>query len=419
VKANGLCFILACSAICCMRSQAQSSQPFLLKTGDSVVFYGDSITALRFYTGEVEEIMLTRYPEMRVEFFNAGVPGDTVYGGLAGATATRLARDVFPIKPTVVTVMLGMNDTGYVPFDQHIFDVFQSGYTTLLNSLSTALPQAKITLIAESPYDEVTHGTQFPGLGPTAQRYGNFVEQQARERHDTFANFNNALDTALRSAAKQNPDYAALLIPDRIHPSEVGSWVMAEELMRAWGASPEVSFQGIDASGGTVDTARNADISKLQKTDSGLSWTALEKALPIPFSPDDPLMQFALRATTLPSQDQEILQVTGLLAHNYSLQIDGKPIAELSSAELSAGVNLALLSTPMLNQARGLHWLEFRKVSLDMSRYVLESERPSTPDGADAVKTLREAITSLTEQQHRDGQPKPHQFALVATPAKK
>jgi lysophospholipase L1-like esterase len=386
----------------------------MLQSGDRVVFYGDSITAQRFYSRDVEEFTLTRYPELRVDFYNAGVPGDTVYGGYAGDTKTRLARDVFPLKPTVVTVMLGMNDPGYVPFDQRIFDIFQSGYKTLLTSITTALPQAKITLIVSSPYDELTHGTQFPGLSSTVKRYADFVERTARERHDPFADFNSALDEALRSEMKQNPDYAALLIPDRIHPSEVGHWVMTEALMSAWNASPEVSFQQLDASTGSVVATRNADIWNLRRTATGLSWTASEHALPLPFSIDDPLMLFALKATTIATQDQEVLKVTGLDAKQYSLQIDDKPVADLTSAQLAEGVNLALLRTPMLGQARDLDWLEDRKMKLDAARFALEGEMPPTPGTAEAITTLRAAESAVTEEQRAKSRPKPHTFVLVA-----
>jgi hypothetical protein len=35
----------------------------------------------------VEEFILTRYPTLHVRIVNAGVPGDTTYGGYAGAMA--------------------------------------------------------------------------------------------------------------------------------------------------------------------------------------------------------------------------------------------------------------------------------------------------------------------------------------------
>jgi len=71
---------------------AAYGQPFVLKDGDTVVFYGDSITAQRLYSKDVEEFLLTRYPALHVRFVNAGVPGDTVNGGYAGTMGASAAR---------------------------------------------------------------------------------------------------------------------------------------------------------------------------------------------------------------------------------------------------------------------------------------------------------------------------------------
>src|ERR1700721_3006325 len=64
---------------CLARSQDSASpNPFSLHDGETVVFYGDSITAQRFYTRFVEDFVLTRYPTLHIRFVNAGVPGDTI-----------------------------------------------------------------------------------------------------------------------------------------------------------------------------------------------------------------------------------------------------------------------------------------------------------------------------------------------------
>ncbi len=53
-------------------------------------------------------------------------------------------------------------------------------------------------------------------------------------------------------------------------------------------------------------------------------------------------MKFVVRVGNLEAMDQEVLQVRGLVADRYSLQIDGKPVLDLTKQQLSAGVNLAL-----------------------------------------------------------------------------
>src|SRR6266702_2011539 len=88
------------------------AQQVALRDGDRVVFYGDSITAQRLYTVYVQTAVRARYPEWNIRFYNAGVGGDKVTGGIAGPIDERLTRDVIARGPTVVTIMLGMNDRG-------------------------------------------------------------------------------------------------------------------------------------------------------------------------------------------------------------------------------------------------------------------------------------------------------------------
>jgi lysophospholipase L1-like esterase len=158
------------SASLASASTTAHGQQFAVKDGDTVVFYGDSITAQHLYTRFAEEFVLTRYPAMHVRFLNAGVPGDTVYGGYAGTTAERIQHDVVPFRPSMITVMLGMNDGGYGPRNPKIDAAFRDGYNTLLDSLNKVAPDAAMTLILPSPYDETTHGTEFPGYSLTRRR---------------------------------------------------------------------------------------------------------------------------------------------------------------------------------------------------------------------------------------------------------
>ncbi len=88
-------------------SGSVSARDFLLHDGDTVVFLGDSITAARGYTKIIEHYSLMRFPDRRMQFYNAGKGADTAQNSLQ-----RLERDVFARDATVI-VALGVNDIGW------------------------------------------------------------------------------------------------------------------------------------------------------------------------------------------------------------------------------------------------------------------------------------------------------------------
>lgn len=146
---------------------------FYLHDNDTVLFYGDSITEQRLYTTFVETFVFTRYPRLNVHFVNAGWGGENATGGNGGSADTRLTRDVLPYKPTVMTVMLGMNDGGYIALDDQRFTRYKQGMEHILQVVKQAFPDIRITLIEPSPYDDVTQQPQFPGdYNGVLLRYG-------------------------------------------------------------------------------------------------------------------------------------------------------------------------------------------------------------------------------------------------------
>src|ERR1700677_2628964 len=222
-------------------------QQFALKDGDTVVFYGDSITAQRLYTKDVEDFVLTRYPTLHVRFVNAGVPGDSVNGGYAGTMSERVQRDVAPFHPAMITVMLGMNDGGWGFGGPEIDPNFQKGYRAVVDALHKAAPDAAITLICPTPYDEITHGTEFPGYSRVIDMFADDVSrigaqlQNSGDKQILVADFHRPLTVALERAKSNFPQLAPLIVPDRIHPSETGHWIMVAALMSAWQVNPIVS----------------------------------------------------------------------------------------------------------------------------------------------------------------------------------
>ena len=123
-----------------LSSASRGASDFFLKDGDTVVFYGDSITDRRLYSVFAETFAITRFPKLHLRFVHSGYSGDRVSGGFGGSIDLRLNRDVIAYKPTVVTILLGMNDGEYEPFDAERSRRFATGYEHIVGTLKSALP---------------------------------------------------------------------------------------------------------------------------------------------------------------------------------------------------------------------------------------------------------------------------------------
>ena len=384
-----------------------------LRNGDRVAFYGDSITAQRLYTRFMEDFVLTRYPNLQVTFFNAGVPGDTVNGGYTGDRATRLKRDLFSRDPSVVTIMLGMNDGYYVPFDPKYLKIFADGYSELTKAIGTQVPAARITLISPTPYDEVTHGTEFAHYNEVVSRNAAIVKDLAASSDFAFSDFNRTVTDLLVATHRSNPELSSLLVPDRIHPGEALHWVMAAELARTWGMSPIVSSVDIDASQARVSRIQRSRIEDLAMADGTLRWTQIDDALPLPLPLYDRMVQLVIDLSTLSQMDQELLRVNRLPGASYRLKIDNRVIGNFTRRQLAAGVNLALYATPMQDQAKDVDQIVLKRARLDEVNFYLFVEDPKAPHGSPGENCLSLKDVDLTAGQRKAAQPKPHRFELI------
>jgi lysophospholipase L1-like esterase len=378
------------------------AQDFYLHDGDRVTFYGDSITAQRFYTQDIESFVDTRYPTLNVSFHNAGVPGDRVTGGYAGDAAMRVARDVAPFTPTVLTVMLGMNEGGYTYFRPELLSPFVSGYSQLLKLLRDAAPGARIT-----------HGTEFPGYMDNTERIAKSTIAIGKRENVQVLDTETPIKQLIGSATATEPKLAPLLIPDRIHPCEAAHWVTAAAIVKAWHITPIISAVELDAPHAVTQSAQRTSVTALTGNSTGLKWQQQDQALPLPLNLADPLMQLILRLTDLVSLDQEVLRVHGLLPGKYNLAIDQvKTLGPFSSEELANGVNLATMETPMLAQARSSAGALDTRSKLEQAEFYLRVETSATGKEC-ASKALADGEQDYTRQAREARTIKAHQFELV------
>jgi hypothetical protein len=279
-------------------------------------------------------------------------------------------------------------------------------------------PGVRYTFILSSPFDDVTRPVLFPGgKNAVLLKYAEFVKELATHYGAIVADFNAPEVAILQTANAKDPVMAQKIIPDRVHPSDAGHLPMAEALLQSWNAPSTVS--SIELQGDKVTHCENATASHVSSR-NGLSWTELEGSLPFPIDLNDPVTKLVVDSSNLvQALDQETVRVSGLTGR-YALAIDKKTIGTYSAEELSAGVNIANLDTPMEDQARKVfhltqarceaHNLRWRNIQ---TNWLFENEKGAEKQKEGAVAALDRYDTALDKAARKAAQPIPHRFTLT------
>ena len=380
-----------------MQMLAYSQADFYLKSGDVVVFYGDSITDQKMYTVLVETYVRTRFPRLNVKFIHSGWGGDTVNGGGGGGIDERLKRDVIRYKPTVMTIMLGMNDGRYRAFDQAIFDTYTKGYDHLLEVMKKAAPELRLTLIQPSPYDDVTRAPSFAGgYNAVLLRFSDHLKAIAEKSGAVVADLNRPLVAVLEKAKLTDEKGAQAIVPDRVHPGWGGHLIMGESLLKAWGAPAVVSTVSIDGRSGKLVSASRTAVSGLSADTVGYHWQQNDEALPMPLPVPSSLpgLMLAVKSSDFEeSMNRQMLEVKNAKAAKYLLKINGLSVGEFTSAQLAEGINLAKSETPMMKQAREVFALTVKRTNVHNLRW----RQLEVPLGQENLGNLPSILDNLNE----------------------
>ena len=317
-----------------------------LRTGDRVVFLGDSITALGGgpdgYVSLVAAAITLRCPEMDIEYLaNAGVPGDTAPGALK-----RLQTDVLDQKPTFVTICFGMNDARAAPHDDKTYDTFMTGMTGLVSALKSA--NIRVALITSSPVDPDRAKAWFKQVEDAracnvmlGRMAGGLKALAARESLPFCDVLTPMLDVQER-AKKADPAFT--LAPDGIHPNALGNTLMAYGILKGLQVTNPPATLTIDAAHGTV-MADRCTASNLHITTETVSFTRTDLAFPVylPTQTECLVSYLPLHEELNPSR----FTVSGLTpGSTWRLSVGGTNLADFSSAQLAAGTNLASQAGP-------------------------------------------------------------------------
>ncbi|RBP43780.1 lysophospholipase L1-like esterase [Roseimicrobium gellanilyticum] len=235
-----LALVIACTFTAPLAAQ---STPKLFTDGDTICFLGDSITHGGNWHRYIELFYVSRQPEKKINIVNCGIGGDRADGALK-----RLDWDVLVHQPTVIVIMLGMNDIGHGNYDspnptpemlagreKSITD-YRKNMAALIEAIQKR-SKAAIILVKPSPYDETAEITGKParkGANGALAKCSEICGEFAQKYNTAVIDFHGPMTKLMSEGQKLDPGFA-LVGRDRVHPGLPGHLVMASLFLRGQG----------------------------------------------------------------------------------------------------------------------------------------------------------------------------------------
>ena len=248
---SALTFVLM---LYCGGLQAQD-RPAPLPTpadGDAIAFIGNSITHDGRYHTFLQLYLATRYPEVALTFYNAGISGD-----VAGGMLDRFDEDILRYPPDHAFVMVGMNDINRSLYGRGITDAdtlrlrreILDTYALRTDSLVRRLIGEGIAPVLFTPsiYDQT--GSQARenlfGANDALGYCAELVRALGRKYDVPVVDFFDTMSA--HNAERQRLDSTYTIVgADRIHPGDEGHLLMARQLIDRSGERPRLARLHVD-----------------------------------------------------------------------------------------------------------------------------------------------------------------------------
>jgi len=224
---------------------APAAPSCVLRKGDRVAIAGDSITEQKLYSRYIEEYLLGCMSELDLRTIQLGWSGERAPGFEA-----RLANDLLPWKPAVVTTCYGMNDGSYRVYEKPIGDAYERS----MNEIVKRLKEAGVTVVVGSPGAVDTFSFKNRNVSP-ADYNANLAQLRdiarsiAKAHGMPFANVHDAMVEAMKKAKPVLGDAYDVCGADGFHPQPNGHIVMAYAFLRGLGLDGDLGSVTIDMKG--------------------------------------------------------------------------------------------------------------------------------------------------------------------------
>lgn len=206
-----------------------------LEQKNHILFIGDSVTAVdrdptdtadlgHGYPQIIAKALAERYPKMDLSFSNRGIGGDKLID-----MAVRWQEDCLALKPTIVSILIGINDTWHAVNLEQLEDrlelqQFEQHYRSLLESLKFELSCQIVLMepfVLPNPAD---HEIWRRNLDPRIQ----VVRRLVREFQTDFIPLDGLLND-IKIKQKDN----CLTREDGVHPTTLGHAIIAKAWLKA------------------------------------------------------------------------------------------------------------------------------------------------------------------------------------------
>jgi lysophospholipase L1-like esterase len=208
------------------------AKKIILKNNDVILFQGDSITDAnrsktdfqanssktlgQGYVFHTAAELLRSHPTKNLQIHNRGISGHKV-----PQLAERWDKDTIELKPTVLSILIGVNDYWHKKLDNYKGTAvsYKSGYRELLQKTKEKLPDLKLIILEPFAIEGGAVGKDW--FGPF-QEYQNASKEIADEFDAPFVPYQKIFNKALEAAPGSH------WVPDGVHPSIAGARLMAD-----------------------------------------------------------------------------------------------------------------------------------------------------------------------------------------------
>lgn len=326
------------------------------RKGDRIGLFGDSITQGGSYAAYLQMFLAGT----DVQIINIGLSGDTSSAGVR-----RIPTLLKHVDMNVVCYMLGVNDVKPQFFKTPEMDdakkaVFDNFRKSASKSIELYQQNGKRVMIstpcAYNQYSEAhTWNVPYKDSVGVAGISAISRELAAKYKIPFFD-----IQTPTRELFQKFPKVK--FAPDRLHPERFVHVIIAANLARQWGLSPDIGDVRITGNSAVVKAGK---VENLKRKNNTVSFDYTPARLPIGSCKDVEEARKYYDLDTL--INRETLSVTDLPAGEYDLFADGEKLGRFSAEQLKKGIKLTSLATP--HQKRADENMKMQKEIEDTMRY--------------------------------------------------